>query len=264
MLCPMTTRFSRGTRRPRRTTVAALSLLGALPLLAACGSAPETIAPSGVDGLEIPTPKPNPEDFVDRIDNPYLPLVPGSVWKYRTTSSDGNETNIVTVTDQTREVAGVTTTVVHDVARDARGKIIEDTWDWYAQDAAGNVWYFGEDTTSFEDGQPSREGSWAAGVGGAAAGLVMPAEPRVGDGYAQEYYAGVAEDRGEILDVDIAVSIPYGAFDDVVRTEDTTPLEPLLVENKYYAPGVGVVLEKTVQGGDERVELVAFTPGEGR
>jgi len=261
----MTTRTSPGTGRTRRTaprTVGALlPLLVTLPLLAACGSAPETSAPSGVDGLEIPTPSPDPKDFVDGIDNTYLPLTPGSVWKYRTTSSEGVETNIVTVTDRTKLVAGVTTTVVHDVARDGRGRVIENTWDWYAQDTAGNVWYFGEDTTEYADGKASTEGSWEAGVSGAQAGLAMPADPRVGDGYAQEYAPGVAEDRGEILAVDDTVSIPFGDFQDVVRTEDTSPLEPDLVENKYYAPAVGVVMERTVRGGDERVELVAFTAG---
>jgi hypothetical protein len=238
-----------------------LPLLGVLGLLAACGSAPETVDPSGVDGLEIPTPQPDPADFVDGIDNTYLPLTPGSVWKYRSTSTDEPETIVVTVTDKTKVVAGVTTTVVHDVVKDERGKVIEDTWDWYAQDTAGNVWYFGEDTTAYDEGKASTEGSWEAGVDGAEAGLVMPANPRVGDGFAQEHAPGIAEDRGEILAVDDTVTIPFGDFQDVVRTEDTTPLEPDLVENKFYAPGVGVVLETTVQGGDERVELVAFTSG---
>lgn len=260
MLCPMTRRFSRGTRRPRRTTVAALSLLGALPLLAACGSAPETIAPSGVDGLEIPTPKPNPEDFVDRIDNPYLPLVPGSVWKYRTTSSDGNETNIVTVTDQTREVAGVTATVVHDVARDARGKIIEDTWDWYAQDAAGNVWYFGEDTAEYENGEvSSRNGSWEAGVDGAQPGIIMPAEPAVGLAYRQEFYAGQAEDQAEVVELGATADTPAGSYRDVLVTEDWTPLEPDIAERKFYAPGVGLVMEREVRGGQGVNSLTEFT-----
>ena len=158
-------------------------------------------------------------------------------------------------------VAGVSTTVVHDVAKDESGTVIEDTYDWFAQDAAGNVWYFGEDTTAYDGKRPSTEGSWEAGVDGAKAGLAMPAEPRVGDGYAQEHAPGIAEDRGEILAVDATASIGYGDYEDVVRTEDTTPLEPGLVEQKYYAPGVGVVMEKTVAGGEELVELVAFSKG---
>ena len=237
------------------------AVLLVLAVLAGCGSAPKEIDPSGVDGLVIPTPDPDPQDFVERIDNPYLPLVPGSVWTYTTSSPEGDETDVVTVTDRTKVVGGVTTTVVHDVAKDEDGKVIEDTYDWYAQDSAGNVWYFGEDTTAYDGKRPSKEGSWEAGVDGAQAGLAMPAEPRVGDGYAQEYSKGVAEDHGEILAVDASVSIGYGDFDKVVRTEDTTPLEPDLVEQKYYAPGVGVVMEKTVAGGEELVELVSFSKG---
>jgi len=237
------------------------AVLLALAVLAGCGSAPKEIGPSGVDGLVIPTPDPDPQDFVERIDNPYLPLVPGSVWRYRSSSPEGDETDVVTVTDRTKVVDGVTTTVVHDVAKDESGAIIEDTYDWYAQDSAGNVWYFGEATTAYDGKKPSTEGSWEAGVDGAQAGLAMPATPRVGDGYAQEYSKGVAEDHGEILAVDATVSIPFGSYDKVVRTEDTTPLEPGLVEQKYYAPGLGVVMEKTVAGGEELVELVSFTEG---
>ena len=237
------------------------AVLLALAVLAGCGSAPKENGPSGVDGLVIPTPDPGPQDFVERIDNPYLPLVPGSVWRYRSSSPEGDETDVVTVTDRTKVVDGVTTTVVHDVAKDESGAIIEDTYDWYAQDSAGNVWYFGEATTAYDGKKPSTEGSWEAGVDGAQAGLAMPATPRVGDGYAQEYSKGVAEDHGEILAVDATVSIPFGSYDKVVRTEDTTPLEPGLVEQKYYAPGLGVVMEKTVAGGEELVELVSFTEG---
>ena len=237
------------------------AVLLAVAVLAGCGSAPKEIDPSGVDGLVIPTPDPDPKDFVEGIDNPYLPLVPGSVWTYTSSSPEGDETITVTVTDRTRVVDGVTTTVVHDVAKDESGTVLEDTYDWFAQDTAGNVWYFGEDTTAYDGKRPSTEGSWEAGVDGAKAGLVMPAEPRVGDGYAQEYYEGVAEDRGEILATDATVTIGYGDYDRVVRTEDTTPLEPGLIEQKYYAPGVGVVMEKTVAGGEELVELVSFDRG---
>ena len=237
------------------------AVLVVLAVLAGCGSAPKEIDPTGVDGLVIPTPDPDPTDFVEGIDNRYLPLLPGSVWTYQSTSPEGDETIVVTVTDETREVAGVTATVVHDVAKDDTGTVIEDTYDWYAQDTAGNVWYLGEDTTAYDGQLSSSEGSWEAGVDGAEAGLAMPAEPRVGDGYSQEYYEGVAEDRGEILATDATVSIGYGDYDEVVRTEDTTPLEPDLVEQKYYAPGIGVVMEKTVAGGEELVELVAFTAG---
>ncbi|GAA1478434.1 hypothetical protein GCM10009623_28800 [Nocardioides aestuarii] len=241
---------------PRRTLAPALL---AVLLLGGCGGAPEEIGPTGVDGLEVPTPSPDPADFVDRIDNPWLPLVPGSEWVYESTGDEGErETVTVTVTDETRVVAGVTTTVVHDVVTDARGRVVEDTYDWFAQDTAGNVWYFGEDTTAYEGRRrrPTTEGSWEAGVDGAEAGLAMPATPRVGDGYRQEYDAGAAEDQARVLAVGETRTVAGTTYDDLVVTEDTTPLEPGLVEVKYYARGTGLVLEETVSGGEERVELV--------
>jgi hypothetical protein len=224
--------------------------------LTGCAGGPPQVDPAGVDGLEIPTPSPDPRDFVASVDNPWFPLEPGTVWTYRATSSEGAQTIVVTVTDRTRVVQGVPTTVVHDVVTDARGRTVEDTFDWYAQDTAGNVWYFGEDTTAYDGRKASTEGSWEAGVDGAEAGLLMPAKPRVGDGYAQEFRAGVAEDRGEILALHERHQVPAGTYDDVVVTEDTTPLEPGLVERKYYARGVGVILEEDVAGGSEVVELV--------
>jgi hypothetical protein len=165
----------------------------------------------------------------------------------------------VTVLDETREVQGVTATVVHDVVRDPDGAVLEDTYDWYAQDAAGNVWYLGEDTTEYDGRRVSKEGSWEAGVDGAQAGLAMPASPRVGDGYRMEHYAGVAEDRAQVLRLDASASVPYGDFTGLLETEDSTPLEPGVVEHKLYAEGVGVVREETVAGGDEVVELVSMT-----
>jgi len=232
-------------------------------LLAGCGSAgaPGTTDPAGVDGLEIPTPSPDPGDFAERIDNPYLPLAPGSVWTYEETGSEGTLTITVTVTDQTREVAGVQTTVVHDEVRDAAGELVEDTFDWYAQDTAGNVWYFGEDTTEYDGDQTSTEGSWQAGVDGAMAGVVMLAAPRVGDGYQQEFLPGVAEDQAEVLEIDGTVDLDLESYDTVVVTADTTPLEPELEEHKFYAPDIGLVAEETVRGGDERVVLTSYTPG---
>ena len=237
-----------------------LALVAALAL-AGCGSAPGTTDPGGVDGLVIPTPTPDPADFVARIDNPYLPLVPGTTWTYEATGVDVAETITVTVTDQTRVVAGVTTTVVHDEVVDADGTLVEDTYDWYAQDRAGNVWYFGEDTTSYDGDEISTEGSWEAGVNGAQAGVVMLARPRVGDGYQQEYDPGNAEDRAEVLSIDDQVVVGDTTYDDVVATVETTPLEPDLAEKKYYAPGVGAVLEETLTGGTERVVLTSFEAG---
>jgi len=232
-----------------------------LVVLSACGSAPPKSPPSGVDELVIPTPSPDAADFVDTIDNPWLPFTAGSTWVYRTTSSEGEQTDTVTVLDQTKVVAGVTTTVVHDLAVDEDGVTVEDTYDWYAQDSAGNVWYFGEDTTAYEDGKASTEGSWEAGVDGAQAGIAMLATPRLGDGYQQEFLEGTAEDRARILSVTATATSPAGDFADTVLTEDTTPLEPGLVERKYYARGVGTVREEDITGGDEVVVLMSHTAG---
>ena len=201
----------------------------------------------------------DPEDFVERIDNPYWPMRPGSRWVYRETDGEGNEQRVeVTVTRRSKTILGIEATVVHDVVTE-RGAVIEDTYDWYAQDRDGNVWYLGEDTKEYEGGEVvSTSGSWEAGVDGAQAGIVMPAEPKVGMAYRQEYYEGEAEDAAEILSLTEHVRVPFGSFDSVLRTKDTTPLEPDLVEEKYYARGVGPVLAVAVSGGSSREELLSF------
>ena len=150
---------------------------------------------------------------------------------------------------------------MHDIVTEG-DEVIEDTLDWYAQDKWGNVWYLGEDTKEFENGKVvSTEGSWEAGVDGAEAGVVVPASPEAGMAYRQEYYEGEAEDVGEILSLDERVEVPFGAFDDVVMTKDTTPLEPDVLEHKFYARGVGPVLVIALSGGGGREELISFEPG---
>jgi len=238
-------------RRDVRIAVIAPVAVGLMLATGCSVGLPRSIDPAGVDGLEIPTPSPEPADFVGEIDNPYLPFTPGSVWHYEVVEGgEVIETIEVRVTDDTREVAGVTTTVVHDVVRDASGAVIEDTYDWYAQDTRGNVWYFGEATTAVEDGAQTTEGSWEAGVDGALAGLAMAASPRVGDGYHQEFRRGVAEDRAEVL----ALDVTRGEWTDLVETLETTPLEPGVEEHKLYAEGLGLVLE---EGETETVTLVS-------
>jgi hypothetical protein len=203
-----------------------------------------------------------PDEFTSEIDNPYLPLVPGSRWLYEETTTEGDvETITVEVLDESRTVMGVDTIVVHDVVAGSDGEIIEDTFDWYAQDGEGNVWYFGEDTTSFDGGTASKEGSWEAGRDGALPGIVMPASLEVSDvGYRQEYLSGQAEDMGQIIADHGSVQVPFGTFDDVIRTRDWTPLEPDVVEEKTYARGVGLVHEAKVSGPDisEESVLVEF------
>ncbi|MBM3290703.1 MAG: hypothetical protein FJY92_11175 [Candidatus Hydrogenedentes bacterium] len=194
-----------------------------------------------------------PALFTCTIDNPYFPLVPGTSLSYEADTPDGFEKVETTVTHDTKTILGVTCVVVHDVAR-LDGEIIEDTIDWYAQDRFGNVWYFGEFSTTYDHGTPTgTKGSWEAGVDGAKPGVVMEACPRVGDTYRQEYLAGVAEDMADVLAIDTAASVPYGDFDRCVKTRDYTPLEPGVNEYKFYAPGIGLVLTKE---DGVRVELV--------
>jgi hypothetical protein len=176
--------------------------------------------------------------------------------------SDGETERVeVVVTDERRTILGIRATVVRDSVY-AGDELKEDTFDWYAQDKDGNVWYLGEETKEYEDGEVvTTEGSWEAGVDGAQPGIVMPADPAVGMAYRQEYYAGEAEDMAEIIAVGGSVEVPAGRYEDVVTTKDWTPLEPEVIENKTYAPGVGAVHETLVAGGDGLLELVEFTPG---
>jgi hypothetical protein len=204
-----------------------------------------------------------PADFTTRIDNPYWPMTPGSRWVYRETDPEGaRQRVVVTVTHRTKLVAnGITARVVRDTVTE-NGVLVEDTFDWYAQDRAGNVWYLGEQTKEYENGKvASTAGSWEAGVDGAQPGVVMPAHPRVGLAYRQEYYAGEAEDAGEIFGLDEQVEVPYGHFGHVLMTKDVNPLQPRALEYKFFARGVGPVLSVGVSGGSDREELVRFTRG---
>jgi hypothetical protein len=204
-----------------------------------------------------------PGDFSARIDNPYLPMRPGSRWVYRETDTDGTvQRVVVNVTKRTRRIAnGVRARVVRDTVTE-RGRLVEDTFDWYAQDRAGNVWYMGEDTTEYEDGKPvSKSGSWEAGVDGARAGIVMLARPRPGREYRQEYFRGEAEDRARVLSLDDQAEVPAGHYAGVLTTKDWNPLEPDVLEYKLYAKGVGLVLAVHVSGGSGREELVRYRKG---
>jgi hypothetical protein len=226
----------------------------ALALLAACGQAADSL-PRGDDPVT-----PDPGSLTVNVTNPWFPLKPGTRWTYRETTEDGEKVAVVvTVTSTTKRVrSGATARVVRDTATQ-NGKIIEDTRDWYAQDAAGNVWYLGEDTAEFENGRlKTREGSFEAGVGGALPGVIMPATPKVGMTYRQEYSRGEAEDNGEVLALGKRARVPAGAYKDLLKTADTTPLEPDVLEHKYFARGVGLVLTIDVGGGGGREELLSM------
>jgi hypothetical protein len=254
---------------------APLRCLAALPLLvvAACGGGesaePERATSSAPAEAAAGPPLPqdgepfelDPANFVDTIDNPYWPMTPGSRWVYRETDAEGTvQRVVVTVTDQTKTIEGIEATVVHDVVSED-GEVVEDTFDWYAQDKWGNVWYLGEATKEFDGDKVSTEGSWEAGVDGALAGVVVPANPEPGLAYRQEYYKGEAEDEAVVLSIDERADVPQGSYEGVLKTKDLNPLEPDLVENKFYAKGVGPVLAVTVSGGSDREELVSFVSG---
>jgi hypothetical protein len=213
--------------------------------------------PQGGEPVEL-----DPADFVAEIDNPYWPMSPGSTWIYRETDAEGAEQRVeVTVTDRTKTILGIEATVVHDVVTED-GELIEDTFDWYAQDTTGNVWYLGEATEEFENGKvTTTAGSWEAGVDGAQAGIIVPADPEVGMTYQQEYYAGEAEDEGEILSLDERAEVPFGSFDNLLMTKDTTPLEPDILEHKFYAEGIGPILALGLSGGVSREELLRYESG---
>lgn len=200
----------------------------------------------------------NPADFVDRIDNPYFPLDPGTVFRYVTNSKAGQEVDDMVVTHDTKMILQVFATVVLDSVY-TNGDLTEATADWYAQDKAGNVWYFGEDSKELDHGQVvSTEGSWEAGVQGAQPGIVMEANPQVGDVYRQEFQAGVAEDMAKVTGLDVPITVPYGSFS-CLETLESTALTPNDRARKYYARGVGNVLELTPKGGKVRGELVSVT-----
>jgi len=199
------------------------------------------------------------ENFVvEDIDNPFWPLTPGTTFIYEAT--DESERNEVYVSYDTRAVAGVTCVVVEDSAWEG-DLLVEYTEDWYAQDKDGNVWYFGEYSEQYEyddDGNliaTTTEGSWEAGVDGAEPGIVMLANPQPGASYRQEYYEDLAEDMAKVLRLNASVSVPYGDFEDCLKTKEWTPLEPGAIEHKYYARGVGLILVEELKD-NKRVELI--------
>ena len=203
----------------------------------------------------------DPANFVDRIDNPYFPLQPGTTFIYEGQMPGGFERDEFAVTHNTRVILGVTCVEVHDsVFTD--GVLTEDTLDWFAQDRDGNVWYFGENTHELEDGLITTiEGTFMAGVNGDKPGIIMKAHPAVGDFYRQEFSLNNAEDFGETLSLNEVVTVRFGTFNHCLKSEETTPLEPDLLEDKFYASGVGNILTVDVNTG-ARSELVRIIRGQ--
>jgi len=263
-------------RRARRiSTRAATSAVGLALLVfvaAGCGSSEtgsssSTNARSGSASRLAPihgtySPNIDPANFVAQIDNRYFPLKPGTGFHYQGVAEDGKtrQTDDMVVTHQTKEILGVKSTVVRDVVS-SRGKPIEKTFDWYAQDKDGNVWYMGEDSRELRHGKFVRvSDSWEGGVNGAKPGIIMPGKPQPGDEYRQEYYPHYALDQARVLGGGGQLEVPYGSFEQTLLTDETAPkLDPGVHEHKYYVAGLGDVKEQTVAGNHEQIQLVSVT-----
>jgi len=203
-------------------------------------------------------PVPDPANFVGVIDNPYFPLPVGATFVYRGVRDGETQVDRVYVTKRTKVIEGITATVVRDIAKHG-GRLLEKTFDFYAQDMQGNVWYLGENTKDYGPNGDvvSTEGSWESGVHDAEPGIIMEATPRVPDGYRQECLSCQAEDAAWILSRGGELTVPYGTVHHVLRTMEFSQLEPRVVDQKYYAPGLGIVYEITVAGGQEVSRLVS-------
>jgi len=227
-----------------------------LGLLAGCSQASEPTAES-VYSVDLA-----PDDFVRAVDNPYFPLTPGATYVYEATTGEGLEHTEIEILSDTRQVMGIIATVIRDTVT-LNGQLIEDTYDWYAQDTSGNVWYLGEDVSNYENGQfAGKAGSWEAGVDGALPGIIMLGDPssHLGETYRQEYYQGHAEDMADLVGGNETLTVPYGSFTDVVKTLDYTPLEPDAKEEKYYAGGIGLIKTVDLTTGEEDLLLEFSAP----
>jgi len=223
-----------------------------MPSIAGAVVQPPDVDPANFTGCSVPS-------------NPFFPLVPGTTWMYEGKSEGVSISNIVQVTCITKQIifdnGVVTATVVHDQAFE-NGLLVEDTFDYFAPDCTGTVWYLGEDSTQIPSG--NKEGSWLAGANDADAGFIMLAAPTPGDRYYQEFARGVAEDQAKVLTLSGSASSPYtGPANNLLVTKETSRLDPGVVENKYYKAGIGFIRGDTVKGGDEFTELVSFTLGTG-
>src|SRR5215831_3107228 len=201
----------------------------------------------------------NPEDFTVTIDNPFFPLPPGITFIYKGRKELSKQRDEFAVTDRTIVIDGVTCRVVHDRVF-VNGVLEENTFDYFAQDRDGNVWYFGEDTEELDKrGRVvSTAGTWRAGVDGAQPGVIMEAQPNVNDHYFQELAAPLAQDEAIVLSLHEIVAVPFGKFTNCLQTKELTQLEPGNIEHKFYARGVGFILGVVVKGGKERLALVSI------
>jgi hypothetical protein len=205
------------------------------------------------------SPSIDPANFVQTIDNPYWPLEPGTTYTYDGVRGTTPQTDVEVVTHQTKVILGITSTVVRDTVSE-HGAPVERTFDWYAQDEDGNVWYMGEDSFELKGARfVKASDSWKSGVDGAQPGIIMPANPQPGEAYRQEYYPpGEALDEARVLNLNGSARVPYGAFNALLVTSERSPLEPQ-TEQKYYARGLGEIEERVVRGHHEVFRLVSVT-----
>jgi hypothetical protein len=223
----------------------------------ATASSPPASALAPIHGPYAP--KIDPANFVARIDNRYQPYLPGTRFHFEGVRGTTPQTDDEVVLHRTRRILGVRSTVVRDTVSE-QGKAVERTDDWYAQDKQGNVWYMGEDSFERRHGRfVKASDSWESGVKGAKPGIIMPAHPRPGDAYRQEYYPpGQALDQARVLRLDGSLTVPFGTFGHLLVTSERSPLEPQ-TEQKYYAPGVGEIAERVVKGHHEEFRLTRVT-----
>ena len=233
------------------TVLAATAVSGVIAAATRASNAPA----SGTDYEPVL----DPANFVSVIDNPYFPLPVGRTLVYEGIKDGQSQVDTVTVTDQTRVIEGITTRMVSDVSTHD-GTLLEKTFDFYAQDKQGNVWYLGEDTTAFlANGKTDTSGSWMAGVHDAEPGIIMEADPQIPDAYRQEFLLGQAEDTAWVVERGGTVTVPYGKLRNTLKTLEATRIEPGSYDLKVYAPGIGIVLEQSLSGAPEVASLVSVT-----
>jgi hypothetical protein len=203
----------------------------------------------------------DPANFVSKVDNPELPYRPGTTLRYQGVMKDGTtpQTDTVFVTHRKKRVLGVDCVVVRDTVT-SLGRPVERTFDWYAQDRQGNVWYMGEETQELKHGAFGKMiDSGPAGQNGAQPGIIMEGNPRPGDSYWQFHWPGHALDKGTVLRDGVTVKVPYGSFNNALLTQEQSPLEPGVRDWKWSVPGLGYVKERAAAGTREQIRLVGVT-----
>ena len=256
--------------RAMRLAVPSFVVAALLPVIASgCGSSGTSSSTTSASATSAPqlapihgkySPTIDPSNFVTTIDNKYWPLIPGTAFHYKGVKEGVRQTDVEIVTNQKKQILGIPCTVVRDTVYQG-GKAVERTFDWYAQDKAGNVWYMGEDALERKNGRMAKASdSWVSGVNGGKPGIIMPGNPQPGDAYRQEYYPpGQALDEAHVLKLDGSWTVPYGGkHTGLLVTSEYSPLEPQ-TEQKYYQPGLGEVEERVVKGHHEEFHLVDIT-----